>query len=122
MACSFFHGPGPSTARPGRAPVGEFPGTPARPALATVKEGLAFLQRADPQEGMYPEGAPEAGLSVEVYHHDQKGNGQYVELEQLSPLRRLDQGITLTTRWSIHPVPELPLAEELQWMRHLLRQ
>ena len=96
--------------------------TPARPALATVKDGLAFLQRADVQKGMYPEGAPEAGLSVEVYHHDQKGTGQYVELEQLSPLRRLDQGITLTTRWSIHPVPELPLAEELQWMRNLLRQ
>ena len=96
--------------------------SPARPALATVKDGLAFVQRADPQEGMYPEGAPDAGLSIEVYHHDQKGTGEYVELEQLSPLRRLDKGITLTTRWSIHSVPELPLEEKMQWMRNLLRQ
>ena len=96
--------------------------SPARPALATVKDGLAFVQRADPQEGMYPEGAPDAGLSVEVYHHYQKGTGEYVELEQLSPLRRLDKGITLTTRWSIHSVPELPLEEKMQWIRNLLRQ
>jgi hypothetical protein len=57
---------------------------------------------------MYPEGADGAGLSVEVYHHDQKGPGEYVELEQLSPLRRLDAGLTLTTRWSIHPLPAEP--------------
>ncbi len=75
---------------------------PKTPALATVKDGLAFLQRADSQEGMYPEGADGAGLSVEVYHHDLKGSGEYVELEQLSPLRRLDKGIALTTRWSLH--------------------
>lgn len=65
---------------------------PKFPALATVKDGVAFLQRADPQEGMYPEGADGAGLCVEVYHHDLKGSGEYVELEQLSPLRRLDKG------------------------------
>ena len=43
-------------------------------------------------------------LSIEVYHHDLKASGEYVEIEQLSPLRRLDKGITLMTRWSIHPV------------------
>ena len=81
---------------------------PTRPALATAKDGLVFLQRADPQEGMYSEGADGAGLSVEVYHHDLKGSGEYVELEQLSPLRRLDKGLALTTRWSIHPLPATP--------------
>ncbi len=85
---------------------------PARPALATVKDGVAFVQRADPQEGQYPEGADGAGLSVEVYHHDLPGPGEYTELEMLSPLRRLDAGATLTTRWSLHDVPrEAPEAE-----------
>ena len=77
---------------------------PAKPALAAVHRGEAFLQRADPQEGQYPEGADEAGLSVEVYHHHLPPPGQYTELELLSPLRRLDQGATLTTRWNVHPV------------------
>lgn len=75
---------------------------PPRPALAAVKDGIAIVLRADPQEGDYPEGADGAGLSVEVYHHNALGTGEYVELEFLSPLRRLDQGATLTTRWNIH--------------------
>ena len=41
----------------------------------------------------------------EVYHHDARGPGEYVELEFLSPLRRFDEGVTLTTRWSIHALP-----------------
>jgi hypothetical protein len=78
------------------------------PALATVKDGIAFITRADPQEGQYPDGAPDAGLSVEVYHHDLPGPGEYVELELLSPVRRLDQGATLTTRWSLREWPANP--------------
>ena len=91
---------------------------PKLPALAVEKDGHVFLQRADAQEGMYPEGAEGAGLSVEVYHHDLKGSGEYVELEQLSPLRRLDKGISLTTRWSIHP---LPVTSQEARTRELLR-
>ena len=79
---------------------------PARPALAAVKDGLVFLQKSEPQEGQYPEGADGAGLSVEVYHHDAPGAGEYTELEMLSPLRRLDGGATMVTRWSLHPVPK----------------
>ena len=93
---------------------------PKLPALATVKDGLAFLQRADPQEGMYPEGADGAGLSVEVYHHDLQGSGEYVELEQLSPLRRLDKGIALTTRWSIHPISETSPEDKMRELVRLL--
>ena len=79
---------------------------PLQPALAAVQDGLAVVQRADPQEGQYPEGTDGAGLSVEVYHHDAAGAGEYVEMEFLSPLRRLDQGASLTTRWSLHGLPE----------------
>jgi len=80
--------------------------SPKQPALATVKDGLAFVQRADPQDGQYPEGGDGAGLSVEVYHHDLPGPGEYTELEFLSPLRRLDGGATLTTRWTLVAWPD----------------
>lgn len=79
---------------------------PPQPALAAVRDGFAFLQKADAQKGEYPEGADGAGLSVEVYHHDARGAGEYVELEFLSPLRRFDTGATLTTRWTIHELPK----------------
>ncbi len=79
---------------------------PPQPALAAVREGFAFVQRSDPQKGDYPEGVDGAGLSVEVYHHSAAPPDQYLELELLSPLRRLDQGATLTTRWNIHALPQ----------------
>lgn len=79
---------------------------PPQPALAAVKDGLAFVIRADPQQGQYPEGADGAGFSIEVYHHNLPPPRQYTELEPMSPLRRLDQGATLTTRWNIHVVPK----------------
>ncbi len=78
---------------------------PAKPALASLKDGHAFIQRSDAQDGQYPEGLPGAGLTVEVYHHDLPGPGEYIELEQLSALRRLDQGITLVTRWNVQTLP-----------------
>ena len=78
---------------------------PPQPALAAVRDGFALVQKADAQEGQYPEGADGAGLSVEVYHHDARGAGEYVEMEAMSPLRRLSAGSVLTTRWSIHELP-----------------
>lgn len=91
---------------------------PLQPALAAVQDGVAFVQRADPQEGPYPEGADGAGLSVEVYHHDLGGAGEYVEMEFLSPLRRLDQGASLTTRWSLHRLPEKWTPSDVETLLH----
>ena len=93
---------------------------PKQPALATVKDGIAFVQRADPQDGQYPDGADGAGLSVEVYHHDLPGPGEYTELELLSPLRRLDQGATLTTRWTLREWPAEPPHGEAKAAEKLL--
>ena len=86
---------------------------PKRPALAAVKDGMVLVGRAEPQEGAYPEGADGAGLSIEVYHHDLLGAGEYTELEFLSPLRRLDKGASLTTRWNVHPLPKEAKAEDI---------
>ena len=94
--------------------------SPKKPALATVKDGLAFVQRADAQDGQYPEGADGAGLSVEVYHHDLPGPGEYTELEFLSPLRRLDEGATLTTRWTLREWPADPPHGEVKAAEKLL--
>jgi hypothetical protein len=87
---------------------------PAKPALAAVRQGLVFLVRADAQSGQYPEGADGAGLSVEVYHHDLPGAGEYFELEPHSALRRMDQGATLTTRWSIQRLESAEVASEVE--------
>ena len=93
--------------------------SPKKPALATIKDGIAFVQRAEPQDGQYPEGGDDAGMSVEVYHHDLPGTGEYTELEFLSPLRRLDEGATLKTRWTLvgwpseQPHGEAKAAEKL---------
>ncbi len=72
-----------------------------KPALASVKDGLAFVLTADPEKGQYPEGADGAGMSIEIYHHDLPPPREYVELEFLSPLRKLDEGATLRTHWRI---------------------
>jgi ribokinase len=76
-------------------------------AIAAVKSGVAFVQRADKWKDQYPDGAEGAGLPVEFYNHGDGGAGQYVELELLSPLYRLKIGEskTLVTRWSLHALP-----------------
>lgn len=95
---------------------------PERPALAAVRDGELFLQRAEvearvrnPKPGepatqwipadpnsQYPEGTNGAGLSVEYYHHNLPPPRQYIELELLSPLRPAREGAALQTRWSLH--------------------
>ena len=92
---------------------------PKVPALAAVKDGFVFVMKADPQDGQYPEGAAGAGLSVEVYHHHLPGPGEYTELELLSPLRRMDRGAQLVTRWNIHALPKTP-PDEPQAVARLL--
>jgi hypothetical protein len=78
-----------------------------QPAIAAVKDGIAFVQRAPREKGPYPDGASEAGFPVEFYNHGEPGTKHYVELELLSPLRYLRSGDTLrfTARWSLHGLP-----------------
>ena len=87
---------------------------PSRPALMSVKDETAFVLAADPQKGEYPEGADGAGLSVEVYHHSEAAPNEYIELEFLSPLRSLNHGATLTTRWSIQTISKDATAAEIE--------
>ena len=91
---------------------------PPLPALAAVKGNKIFMQRAEPQKGTYPGGPDRGGFSVEVYHHNLPGPGQYTELEFLSPLRRFDEGMVLTTRWKVHTL-SAPVSDEA--LRGLLR-
>ncbi len=86
---------------------------PAKPALAALKDGVAFVQQAEPQEGQYPEGADGAGMSVEIYHHPLPPPREYTELEFLSPLRRLDEGASLTVRWRLQDIPKDAGPEEI---------
>lgn len=73
-------------------------------AVATVKDGLAMMEKATCQDGEYPDGAVGgAGFPVEVYNNgDAKEN--YAELELLSPLHLFKQGdrYQYTVRWSLH--------------------
>ncbi|MEG3906974.1 hypothetical protein QT979_05510 [Microcoleus sp. w2-18bC1] len=72
--------------------------------VATVKDGLAMMEKATCQDGEYPDGAVGgAGFPVEVYNNgDAKEN--YAELELLSPLHLFKQGdrYQYTVRWSLH--------------------
>ena len=53
-------------------------------AIAAVKDGVAFVQRAARPEGDYPDGALGAGFPVELWNNV---GPNYNELEILSPLR-----------------------------------
>lgn len=87
-------------------------------ALAALKDGVAFVQRAAKSSDQYPDGAENAGLPVEVYHHGDAGAGAYVELELLSPMRRFVLGAkwTHTVRWSLYALsskdPNAPAVRE----------
>jgi hypothetical protein len=79
-------------------------GTPSNAAAIAARRGReVFVQRAEfVKDAQYPDGAPGAGLTAEYYHHNAKGAGEYIELELVSPLRPLREGVDFTTRWSIH--------------------
>jgi hypothetical protein len=76
---------------------------PKRPMLAAVRGKELFLQKAQEfKDGaQYPEGADGAGMSVEYYQHSEPPPRQYIELELLSPLGRIQDGMEFATRWSI---------------------
>jgi len=81
-------------------------------AIAAVKAGVAFVERAPRPPGDYPEGASAAGFPVEVYNGG--GAAGYTEMELLSPLRPLKprDSFSQTLRWSLHELPAKDVAEE----------
>ncbi len=89
-------------------------------AIAAVKGGVAFVQRAmDPP---VPPREDASSFPVEFYNHGAGGAEQYVELELLSARRALHPGekLTQTVRWSLH---ELPAGEaQFAVMERLLRR
>ena len=77
-------------------------------SIAAVKDGMAFVQRSEKINAQYPNGAENAGLTVEFYNHGEAGPAHYVELELMSPLYTLKVGDskTMVSRWSLHSLPE----------------
>jgi hypothetical protein len=75
-------------------------------AIALVKDGVAFVQRASKPDGEYPDGALGAGFPVELWNNVSDGLF-YNELELLSPLRTYRAGMSFkhTVRWSLHRLP-----------------
>lgn len=81
-------------------------------ALASVRDGVAWVQKAAKPAGHYPDGVEKHGFPVEVYvNGDPKA--YYVELEMLGPLVNLTKGqkMTHTVRWSLHDLPSRDLAD-----------
>lgn len=75
-------------------------------ALASVKDGVALVQKSARPDGQYPDGADEAGFPTELYiNADPKL--YYQELEILGPLQHYYVGTayTHTVKWSLHDLP-----------------
>jgi hypothetical protein len=74
--------------------------------VISVKDGMAFRQRAERPQGEYPDGAHGSGFPVEIFDLGGAGEGHYMEMELLSPLRLFYAGTrwTHTVRWSLHPL------------------
>jgi hypothetical protein len=76
-------------------------------SLASVKDGVAFVQKTAKPEGIYPDGAVDnAGFPVELFINGDK-DAYYAELELLGPLRDFSVGTkwTHTLRWSLNDMP-----------------
>jgi hypothetical protein len=89
-------------------------------AIISVKDGLAFRQKAERPQGEYPDGARGSGFPVEIFDLGGTGEGHYMEMELLSPLRIFYAHTrwTHTVRWSLHSLqnsqPDAPeLAAEV---------
>jgi hypothetical protein len=88
-------------------------------ALASVKDGVAFVQKAARGEGKYPDGPTGVGFSIEIYNNAAPA---YTELEMLSPLRNyaaskdgksVGTRFTHTVRWSLHKLQDATDAAEI---------
>jgi len=75
-------------------------------ALASVRDGVAWVQRAAKPKGQYPDGAEDHGFPVELYVNGD-ANVFYAELELLGPLVDMVKGQkqTHTVKWSLHDLP-----------------
>ena len=82
-----------------------------RNVIASVKDGVAFVQKAGHPDGEYPDGAAGAGFGVELYNNVAPA---YNELELLSPLRvyhasekdgKMGTSFTYSVRWSLYRLP-----------------
>ena len=76
--------------------------------FASVRDGVAFVQRAARLDGEYPEGAPGAGFPFTLYNGgSDHPEDAYVELETLSPLMTMKVGQTLshTVFWRLENLP-----------------
>lgn len=75
-------------------------------ALASVRDGVAFVQKSALPQGQYPDGADGAGFPVELYINGDPKTFYY-ELELLGPLQNFVAGSkwTHTVRWSLHDLP-----------------
>ena len=77
-----------------------------RPAICAVRNSEIFVESAQHEDGQYPDGAYNCGFPVEFYNHADPGQGQFTELEMLSPLKSLTPGqsMTFTVRWKLEPL------------------
>ena len=94
-------------------------------ALASVSDGVAWVQKSARPDGDYPDGASEAGFPTELYvNGDPKV--YYQELEILGPLQTFYKGAswTHTVRWSLHDLPSKDVNSPavVEMMEHLLLQ
>ncbi|BCM91750.1 hypothetical protein IAD21_03625 [Abditibacteriota bacterium] len=81
-------------------------------ALASVQDGVAWVQKSAKPDGQYPDGVEKHGFPVEVYVNGSPG-AYYVELEMLGPLVNMVKGqkMTHTVRWSLHALPSHDLSD-----------
>lgn len=75
-------------------------------ALASVRDGVAWLQRSARPAGEYPDGKNGNGFPTEIYTNGDP-KMYYQELEFLGPLQTYYVGTayTHTVRWSLHNLP-----------------
>ena len=75
-------------------------------ALASVKDGVALVQKSARPDGQYPDGADGFGFPTEIYVNANP-EMYYAELEILGPIQLYFAGTskTHTVRWSLHDLP-----------------
>ena len=75
-------------------------------SIASVRDGVAFVQKSPKPRGVYPDAEGGAGFPVELYVSGEAANF-YLEMELLGPLKNFSVGgkSTHTMRWSLHDLP-----------------
>ncbi len=75
-------------------------------SIASIRDGVAFVQKSPKPRGIYPDAEGGAGFPVEIFVLGDP-NSFYVEMELLGPLKTFAVGgkSTHTVRWSLHDLP-----------------